>query len=291
MATDIPVFSQRNAWPFSCPVSVESAASAQPDVSVIIPSYNQGEFLEAAIRSVLCQTHPSVECIVLDAGSTDQSRDIIDHYSGALAHWRSHPDDGQSAAINEGASVARGRYVSFLNSDDMLAPDAASNAVQSLNHDANLMLVHGHRILIDAHDRIAGWTCSRAFDPEKNVYTINSETAFWRREVFYELGGFNAGLKFALDLDFFCRIYQKHPIKLLNRFMGYYRFHPQSKSETLNDICQDETKACWLNIFGKEYLPHQAPTPTMRDKVRHFSLGIQNPGMVLIPYIKDKLIR
>ncbi|WP_309382619.1 glycosyltransferase family 2 protein [Cerasicoccus frondis] len=291
MPTNIPVRRQRGAWPFKRSVNTHATPPDTPLVSVIIPSYNQGDYLEAAIRSVLCQDYPAVECLVLDAGSQDDSAQIIEHYQDALSYSRSHRDNGQSAAVNEGARHAKGKYMSFLNSDDMLAPGTISHVMNCFARNPDAMLVYGQRILIDTDDRVSGWSSAKPFDHHTCRFTINSETAFWKREVFEELGGFNESLRFALDLDFFCRIYKRHPILQVNKFLGLYRFHHQSKSETLQDVCAIETSECWKRIFNSPWQP-PAPAPmSMRKRLNHWRMAVRNPQLVLMPYLQHKLGR
>ena len=91
-------------------------------VSIIIPSYNQAQFLEKNFKSILDQEYAAVEMIIMDGGSTDGSLNIIKKYEEHFSHWQSEKDDGQSAAINEGMKKATGEVVTWLNSDDQLAP-------------------------------------------------------------------------------------------------------------------------------------------------------------------------
>src|SRR5258706_15441344 len=88
-----------------------------PRISIVTPSFGQGRFLEETIRSVLLQGYPDLEYIVLDGGSTDESVDILRRYAPWLSHWRSHPDDGQAAAVSEGWNRGGGTVVAHLNSD------------------------------------------------------------------------------------------------------------------------------------------------------------------------------
>lgn len=287
---NIEPLQQRSAWPFhNQTAQIKKAAKDCPRVSIIIPSYNQASYLEAAIRSVLCQDYPNVECLVLDGGSQDDSPKIIEHYRSALAYTRSEPDDGQAAAVNEGARRASGQILCFLNSDDMLAQGAVKKAVQALQEHPQAMLVYGHRILIDVQDRVGGWTHAPVFDHRTSLFSINSETAYWRREIFDELGGFNDSLRFALDLDFFCRIYARHPIFQINDYLGYYRFHPASKSENLQDVCEKESQEQWLAIFGQPLNPPPPTRPTLMERLKHFSHAARHPRIILLPYLARKI--
>src|SRR5690242_4702434 len=93
-----------------------------PLVSIITPSYNQGVFLDDAIKSVVSQDYPNIEYIIIDGGSNDNSVDIIKCHSAHISHWISRKDDGQADAINSGLAMATGSYIGWLNSDDVLLP-------------------------------------------------------------------------------------------------------------------------------------------------------------------------
>ena len=98
--------------------------SRWPCITVITPSFNQGQFLEEAIRSVLLQGYPNLEYFVFDGGSSDNSSEIIKKYSSWLTYWVSEPDNGQSAVINRGLQMGTGFYATWINSDDMLCKNA-----------------------------------------------------------------------------------------------------------------------------------------------------------------------
>ncbi len=130
--------------------------SSLPLVTIITPSFNQAAFLEQAICSVLGQDYPAIEYLVIDGGSNDGSREIIERYSDKLAWWVSEPDSGQAEAINKGFQRARGDFVAWLNSDDLYLPGAVSQAVQALNAEPGLGLVYGDAIAIDSSGKPLG---------------------------------------------------------------------------------------------------------------------------------------
>jgi glycosyltransferase involved in cell wall biosynthesis len=132
----------RSGWPWteeSPPVS--GNADAWPIITVVTPSYNQGRFLEATIRSVLLQNYPRLEYIVLDGGSTDETVEIIRRYSRWITFWTSEPDGGQSDAINRGMERGSGQIATWINSDDMLCRNALISHVERHGHSPDVAFV------------------------------------------------------------------------------------------------------------------------------------------------------
>ena len=126
----------KNGWPWTVETPplppTRSDGSAWPRISIVTPSYNQGQFIEETIRSVLLQGYPDLEYIIMDGGSTDGAVDIIRKYERWLIHWQSSPDGGQSAAINEGLRYASGSWGNWLNSDDLLTDGALAQIATAI---------------------------------------------------------------------------------------------------------------------------------------------------------------
>src|SRR3990172_10400109 len=120
-----------------------------PLVSIITPSYNQVDYLEETIRSVLEQDYPNIEYLVVDGGSLDGSADIIRKYTDRIDWWTSEPDKGQADALNKGMARAKGEFVSWLNSDDIYHPGAVRRAVDVLQQDQALSFVYSKLHSID----------------------------------------------------------------------------------------------------------------------------------------------
>src|SRR5688572_5872367 len=127
--------------------------TAWPKITVVTPSYNQGRFLERAIRSVLSQNYPHLEYFVFDAGSTDKSVAILKKYGKRLAYWTSETDRGQSDAISKGWSMATGDVLAWLNSDDFYYPGALHEVARMFNADPKLKMVCGSVALVDENER------------------------------------------------------------------------------------------------------------------------------------------
>ncbi len=126
-----------------------NSLSRLPKVSIITPSFNQGQFLEASIRSVLEQDYPNIEYIIVDGGSKDNSVEVIQKYADRLAWWVSEKDKGHADALNKGFSRASGEILAWLNSDDIYFPGAVSEAVSILESRAEVGMVYGDADLID----------------------------------------------------------------------------------------------------------------------------------------------
>lgn len=211
-----PPPSGQNGWPWT--KQTEPLPSTMPDgspwpkVSVVTPSYNQGQFIEETIRSVLLQGYPNLEYIVIDGGSTDGSVDIIRKYEPWLAHWTSEPDQGQSHAINKGLERATGSILGWLNSDDVLLPGTVSRAVSRLHQARQVDVVYGSVNRIDSHGRRIP-TPILPRDVERfNKQTaltdnlVNSAGAFWRQAIMDRVGLLDQSLHYVMDYDLWLRM-------------------------------------------------------------------------------------
>lgn len=225
----MPDPSTGSLWPCS---GQAGQVASWPRVGIVTPSYNQGQFLQKTILSVLNQDYPNLEYIIIDGGSTDGSVDIIRKYEDRLAFWVSEPDRGQADAINKGFEQATGSIFAWLNSDDLLEPSAVSLAVYSLMRYPDVGMVYGDRTMIDARSNVLGHLIGGSFRLYlfRAYMAIPQETVFFRRDLFYEVGGLDESLEFVFDLDLWCRMQRVAKIRHLPAFMGRYREHSQAKS-------------------------------------------------------------
>jgi glycosyltransferase involved in cell wall biosynthesis len=264
----------------------KSVAQA-PTLGIVTPSFNQGEYLERAIVSVLDQKRPGDTYAVVDGGSTDNSREIIENYSRHLDFWCIEPDGGQSAAIVKGMGKVAGDIHGWLNSDDEYVNGTFDAVRKEFSRADDLVLVYGERILIDRASDVLGWTRSPAFDPRVSGYTIASETAFWRTSVEQTVGTLDPDLRFAMDLDFFIRVYNAGPSLKLNRYLGRFRCHDESKSATMWDVRDVESAALWHGFFGAE--DENWRLPAAKSPIRHALAGLRHPRLLAGPYILHRL--
>ena len=120
-----------------------------PRISIVTPSFQQGEFLPRTIESVLSQEHPDLEYVVEDGGSTDGSVEVLERFDRLLSRWRSDPDDGQASALNRGFEGTTGEVMAWLNSDDLLLPGSLASVARCFARHPKVDVVYGSRVLVD----------------------------------------------------------------------------------------------------------------------------------------------
>lgn len=179
-------------------------------LTIITPSYNQAEFLEKTIRSVLDQGYEDLEYFVLDGGSTDGSREILERYDDRITWWVSEPDDGQTAAINRGIERATGDVIAYVNSDDYFLPGAFHHVMGLLEDSEARWAIGASRVEDAAGNEIHLWTPALP-TKRRHWWLIDpwgypQPSTFWRRDVFAEHGSFRRDLHYIFDTEFGLRL-------------------------------------------------------------------------------------
>ncbi len=205
-----------------------------PKVSVITPSYNQGQYIEQTINSVLGQQYPNLEYIIMDGGSSDQSVEVIRKYSSNLDHWQSKKDGGQAAAINEGFSIATGDILCWINSDDYYLPGTFSKVVEIIGGLDTPVVLFGNCLHFDENgNRFRGSNVkSRSEDLDLLLcdYVIQP-SSFWNKQAWDIVGNLDEGQNFAFDWDWFIRAKQKGVQFIpVSDYFSVYRIHESHKS-------------------------------------------------------------
>lgn len=213
-------------------------------VSIVTPSYNQVQFLERTIQSVLDQTYPDLEYIIIDGGSNDGSVDVIKRYEQELAYWVSEPDQGQTDAINKGFDRATGDVYAWINSDDIYRPHAVAEAVEYLSQNADVGMVYGDVEIINADGEVIG-----SFNAQQTSYRrlrrggvyIPQPASFWRADLWEQVGPLDPSYYFAMDYDLWLRLAK---VSKLAYYQGhtwaYFRLHGESKTIASDARCWDE---------------------------------------------------
>lgn len=220
--------------------------SKYPKISIVTPSFNQGAFLERTIQSVLNQSYPNLEYIIIDGGSTDNSVDTIRKYSDRLAYWVSEKDRGQAHALNKGFEPATGDIVAWLNSDDEYCPGALEAVAKVFMSDQQVDLVFGNRISVDENGRILRKDRHTRFTFSALVVygmIVSQPAMFWKRELFEKHGYLDESKSFCMDYEFLCRIAAHIKTKHIRKDLAKFRWHDEQKSSTITDIRDAELKS------------------------------------------------
>jgi glycosyltransferase involved in cell wall biosynthesis len=185
------------------PISV----SSMPLVSIVTPSYNQGGFIKQTIDSVLSQSYPRVEYIVVDGNSADETVSVLKSY-GPRLNWISEPDRGQTHAINKGFARSKGEVRAYVNSDDVLLPGAVEKVVKHFRRHPEADMVYGQGLLIDEAGRRVGMyrTDDYSFTRLMLDCCVCQPAAFWLTRIAEKIGPFDERLDYAMDYDYWLRI-------------------------------------------------------------------------------------
>lgn len=237
---------------------MSSPVAPQPLVSIVIPAYNHAAYLDAAIRSVLEQSYPAVELIVLDDGSTDGTRALLERYGEAF-RWECQPNMGQARTLNKGWSMSRGDILGYLSADDFLHRDAAAAAVQELASHPDAMVVYPDTALVDEQSRIVYQLDAREYAHADMLRLFDCAVrvgGFFRRAAYERSGGWNPELGRLPDFDFWLRVGLYGGLRRIPRLLGYHRVHPGSESFSHPSAGKaDESLRIIENFYEKQELP------------------------------------
>ncbi|MGQ1787112.1 glycosyltransferase family 2 protein [Saccharicrinis sp. GN24d3] len=225
--------------------------NSQPKISIITPSYNQGQFIEETILSVLKQNYPNLEYIVIDGGSSDNTVDIIKKYQDKITYWVSEKDNGQSHAINKGFRRATGDIITWLNSDDCLTKDALLQ-VADIFKNPNINFIYGECI----HFNEQGDKPLIPL-PKENLKTLRiygfpfeQPACFYKRTILEQVGYLNEEYHFAMDKELFTRIALYTDMHYFPITFCKFREHPDAKTGNIIDVARKENNQVLFNFFA-----------------------------------------
>jgi glycosyltransferase involved in cell wall biosynthesis len=209
------------------------------EISIVTPSLNQGRFLGEALESVRLQNHPSVEHLILDGGSTDQTIPILQTLDGqsdwSHVHWESGPDGGQSDALNRGFAQAKGDIIGWLNSDDRYRPGCFDHVAKAFAENPDVDVVYGDFTVMSQDGIIL--RIRREIDFSRfillyhRVLYIPTPSTFFRRRVFDDGYRLQPNLHYAMDYEFFLRLADAgYKFQHIPQVLADFRLHPESKT-------------------------------------------------------------
>jgi glycosyltransferase involved in cell wall biosynthesis len=203
-----------------------------PLVSIVTPSFNQARFLRRTVLSVLTQTYPHIEHIVMDGGSTDDSVAILRSFGDRLS-WVSERDHGQAHALNKGFARTQGDVLAYLCSDDVLAPGAVEKVVAAFEEHADWDVLYGRAAYIDEADRRIGEYRTAPFTFRRLLEDncICQPAAFWRRSLALQVGPFNERLHGCMDYEYWLRMARAGGrFGYLDDLLAAARLYPETKT-------------------------------------------------------------
>ena len=212
-------------------------------VSIVTPSYNQVQYIEETIQSVLSQNYPDIEYIIVDGGSTDGTVDIIKKYEDKLAYWVSEKDKGQTEAINKGFARAKGDILAWINSDDSYEPGAVSAAVKFLQEHPHVGMVYGDCNFINQSGKVIGKFNAAQTDYRlirQGYVHIPQQTMFFRADLWKQVGPLDPSFYFAMDYDLWTRIAARAEIRYVPQTWANFRLHTSGKTIMADDRCWPE---------------------------------------------------
>lgn len=249
--------------------------------SIVTPTFNQGQYIEETILSVLGQNYPNLEYIIIDGGSTDNTVEIVKKYEKHLKFWVSEKDKGQAYAINKGLQYCTGEIFNWLNSDDYLEPGALQNIGNAFSENAQM---------------VAGRV--RIFDENKTIEFVQHkklsarglmnwmpgvqfvQPGVWmKRDLIQQSGGIDETLHYSFDWDLYIRYLSKFPlVKYIDDLLIHFRYHDQSKTISSPDRFQqeelkiiqklaDQTDDKNLKRIARESLSAKVLHPALKDIV------------------------
>ncbi len=233
---------QRILWPFPIDKETTETEGFWPKISLVTPSFNQAQFIEGTIMSVLGQGYPNLEYIIIDGGSTDGSANIIKKYEKYLKFWISEPDSGQTSAINKGFKIASGEIISWVNSDDLLLPFTLWKVGFFFKY-FDIKACSGNEVCIDVRSQISAYKRLLPLNTKWLLSTgvFSQPTIFWRRELFNEIGYLDENLLYAMDLDYFLKISSVTEICHVDDYLAAFRYHKAQKTANKKPTESNET--------------------------------------------------
>ena len=236
-----------------------------PKISVVTPSFNQGQYIEATIKSVLEQGYPNVEYIIMDGGSTDGTVGIIEKYSEHLAYWVSEPDEGQTDALIKGFDRASGDILCWLCSDDLFEPGALREVAQIFAEHRDWQVVYGDSLWMDGEGRPIRPKKEIGFNHFIWMYDYNylpQPSTFWRRGIYEQVGGLDAQMNLAMDADLWARFAERTTLHHVSRTWSRMRYYPEQKNRRLRARSDEEDA-----LIRSRYLPDE---PTWLRRLKWF---------------------
>lgn len=228
-----------------------------PKISIVTPSFNQGQFIEATILSILNQGYPNLEYIIIDGGSTDNTVEIIKKYEKYISYWISETDNGQTDAINKGFEKCTGEIFNWLNSDDIMMPNALFTITKHFIENENVSCVTGleDRFINDKIvNRSFGTSIESTIEETITKAHIDQPSTFFRKNSIHSVFPLHEGLKYCMDsylwINYLILNGQNNCIQIEEALI-YFRYHDDSKTVKWGLNFEAELNRILLSLLGQ----------------------------------------
>jgi glycosyltransferase involved in cell wall biosynthesis len=275
-------------WPWRVDVHPATepllVTSLWPRITIITPSYNQAQFLEETIRSVLLQGYPNLEYIIIDGGSIDGSVDIIKKYEPWFSYWVSEPDRGQSHAINKGWERSTGEILSYINSDDLLVPGVLFRVADLYQRYPQAGFFHGTTQVFEGN-RQEKFIFGSRFSIESILTTginpVAQPSTFINNYVLNKVGVLDENLHMAMDRDLWIRIGLKFQTIFIDEVWSLHRYGEYTKTDKFQELAKTEH----LYILRKLFKSKVSTINKRKIKSKAYSICYLNLAFV---YYRNK---
>lgn len=271
---------------------------ARVKISIIVPSFQQGPFIEEAIRSILVQEGAALELIIIDGGSTDATADVIRKYESRIAYWISEPDRGQAHAINKGLRRATGDVVTWFGADDIYAGGIFAAVHEAWKKNPRAIYAapvanfysRGREILFRPHDL----SLDRVVQYWQRRSLWHDPGLFWSRAVIDTVGEVDASLRYAFDYDYVVRALQHFSVEYIDHLAAGFRLHRDSKSVAQSEQMMRETAAVsqryWplLETVDREGFERAEHTALVRRGAAHLLRGKRDGFALLCRALRER---
>ncbi|MDK3157457.1 glycosyltransferase family 2 protein [Kamptonema cortianum] len=273
-----PPSSEKQGWPWteeSSPIPDRMPDGLEwPRISIITPSYNQGQFIEETIRSILLQGYPNLEYILIDGGSTDNTIEILKRYEPYFSYWVSEPDAGQSDAINKGFHKTTGELIAWQNSDDYYAPDVFIKIALATRENLDADVFYGAANVIDSQYKLIQYLEVTELNVESILpwFHIVNQSCFFKRKNFQLENFVSSNFSHFMDYELFWRLLlEQKQFQFIPGVNSYFRIHQTSKGSTQDYRLVAKELAI---IYKMAYEASEVLLPGVRKKALECSRGL-----------------
>lgn len=248
LLSKLPISFEKAGWPWTRETdpSIYSNRTDWPKITIITPSYNQGVYIEETIRSILLQNYPNLEYIIIDGGSTDSTKEVLEKYDKWISHWVSEKDEGQSDAINKGLRLATGDLFNWINSDDILCEKSLFYLATEFDESIDVYLLNLSIASNDTTNIVKIYRQKTANNIAETIvdHLIAQPSTFYRLKVIKHLGGIATNFHFVMDLFLWVRYlleYGQKKTLVIPKSAAVYREHKNTKTALLTENFEKET--------------------------------------------------